>query len=214
MTRTSTRSENELLEQIYPILMEKGLKSATMDCVAKQLQISKRTLYEIFENKNDMLKKVLECHAEKNKLRVAEILDFSSNSIEAFIRIFSLHRDDLLRLNIAFFKDMDRLYQGMRPEHDEHESKMNAKIQELIKNGIEEGLIRPDLNFSVLLRMLKIQFESLKRMEELFPPEITLLEIFDTVILGFLRGIATQNGHSVIDNLTPIYFQEARPDKL
>ena len=47
--------------------------------------------------------------------------------------------------------------------------------------------------------MMEIQAESLKRMEDLFPPEISLVEIFDTMSLGFLRSIASEEGHRMID---------------
>lgn len=197
-----------LLERIHPIILEKGLKAATMDCVAQRLQISKRTLYEIFENKDDMIQKVLEHNAENKRIVIEEILHSSSNSIEAFIRILSIHRDDLQTTNVAFFKDMDSLPEKFRMKHASRHSKHSNEVMALIQSGISDGLFREDLNFPILLKMLEIQSEAIKRMEELFPPEITLLEVSDTILIGFLRSISTAKGHEMLDRLIPVYFSK------
>ena len=73
-------------------------------------------------------------------------------------------------------------------------------MMQIFRIGVEQGVFRGDINFSILLRMMEIQAESLKRMENLFPPDITLLEIYDTLTLGFLRSIASRQGHDLLDD--------------
>lgn len=195
-----------LLDRIYPILLEKGLKAATMDIVARKLQMSKRTLYEIFDNKDDMIKKVMQQHSLEMHKIVREIFQSSGNSIEAFIRIFAIHRDDLNRTNIAFLRDMDNLY-AIKECHQKNHNPFHEEGLRLLDTGIKEDFIRSDLNFPLLLKMVQIQFESLKRMEELFPPDLTLLEFFDTVIISFMRSIVTEKGQKVLDLLIPVHFK-------
>ncbi|MDE6446771.1 MAG: TetR/AcrR family transcriptional regulator, partial [Muribaculaceae bacterium] len=60
MTPLPRSEHNRLLAAIYPIIREHGLKGATMDMVARRLGMSKRTLYEIFQNKSAMIIEVLE----------------------------------------------------------------------------------------------------------------------------------------------------------
>lgn len=179
-----------------------------MDLVAKKLQISKRTLYEIFDSKDDMLVKVLHHHANCNNKVILEILNTSPNVMEAFVKIFALHRDDFHKMNIAFFRDMDRLYINLRPEHEEHHKQFHQEMLRFVQLGIEQGYIREDLNFPVLFKMVEIQMESLKRMEELFPSEITVLELFDTIIVSFLRSISTLKGTALLEKLVPVYFTD------
>lgn len=205
-SRVSKPQYISILERIHPLILSKGLKATTMDSVARNLQISKRTLYEIFENKDDMIRKVIGHNARIKKTTIEGILADSTNSLEAFIRIFALHRDDLHRINVAFFKDMDNAYRDIKPDHNESLAKMNETVLGLIAKGIAAGLIRDDINFPVLLKMFEIQTGSLKRMEELFPPEITLIEICDTIIIGFLRSIASSKGHLLLDELIPVYY--------
>ncbi|MDE6246393.1 MAG: TetR/AcrR family transcriptional regulator [Muribaculaceae bacterium] len=209
MNRLSSEDYNTLLERIHPIILDKGLKAATMDIVAKRLQMSKRTLYEIFDSKDDMILKVLSHHADQNHKAVWEIMHTAPNVMEAFIKIFALHRDDFHQMNIAFFKDIDRLYSNIRPEHEENHKKFQKEMLKFINMGIEEGYIRGDLNFPILLRMVEIQMESIKRMEELFPPEITMIELFDTIIVSFLRSISTVKGVELLEQLIPLYFSDS-----
>ena len=61
MTRNdlSTEAYSTLLEAIMPIILRNGLKATTMDLVASSLSMSKRTLYEIFDSKQNMIEQVL-----------------------------------------------------------------------------------------------------------------------------------------------------------
>ncbi|MBD5181463.1 MAG: TetR/AcrR family transcriptional regulator [Bacteroidales bacterium] len=199
MTENFTAEERRLLTAIYPIIVEKGLKSTTMDLVAHRLGMSKRTLYEIFESKTAMITGALALHAMENREKADEIMRSAPNVLVALIRIFEIHRRDLERININFFKDMDRLYHDMRDKYEHNHEEHRAAMEQLYQKGISEGVFRDDVNFRILSRMMEIQAESLKRMEDLFPPEISLVEIFDTMSLGFLRSIASEEGHRMID---------------
>ncbi len=68
--------------------------------------------------------------------------------------------------------------------------------------GIKEGVFRKDANYNVILSLLRVQMESLKRMEEFFPPDITIVEAYNWISLGFLRSIATPKGMMTLDRLT------------
>ena len=165
----------------------------------RRLGMSKRTLDEIFESKTAMITGALALHAMENREKADEIMRSAPNVLVALIRIFEIHRRDLERININFFKDMDRLYHDMRDKYEHNHEEHRAAMEQLYQKGISEGVFRDDVNFRILSRMMEIQAESLKRMEDLFPPEISLVEIFDTMSLGFLRSIASEEGHRMID---------------
>ena len=196
----STGSERErLLAAIHPIIVEKGIKATTMDLVAQRLGMSKRTLYEIFENKNAMMIGVLEHHANIDRKNAARIFETAPNAMIALIRIFDMHRKNLIGMNVSFFKDMDRLYPELRQDYEKRHQSQREGLQKLYQRGVAEGVFRGDINFLVFSKMMEIQAESLKRMEKLFPPEITLIEIYDTMYTLFLRSIASRLGNDLLD---------------
>lgn len=200
MTRHFNPEHQELLSAIHPIIVEKGLKSTTMDLIAQRLGMSKRTLYEIFESKTAMIKEVIAYHGKSSHDIMAEIIINAPNVMVAFLRIFEYHRKDMEKMNVSFFRDMDRLYPELRENYEERHEAHRQGLQELYLKGVEQGVFRDDINFNILSRMMEIQAESLKRMENLFPPEITLIEIYDTMSIGFLRSIASRAGNELLDD--------------
>lgn len=206
MTRNYTEEERKLLTAIYPIFIENGPKSTTMDLVAKRLGMSKRTLYEIFENKSEMIKGALALNAEVHQKESQKIMSSAPNVMEALIKIFDFHRRDLEGMSLKFFKDMDRLYPELRDDYEQRHEAVYESLEQVFRQGVEEGVFRDAVNFRILSRMLELQAESLKRMENLFPPEITLVEIFDTMTISFLRSIASTEGHRLIDS----YIQQRK----
>lgn len=203
MQRSDLKQEEyqNLLDRIVPIILKKGLKSATMDTVAAQLGMSKRTLYEIFGSKSEMLKEVLGAMEKKNHEFFTEAFRNSDNVMEAFIKVLEHNRDIMREVNVDFYRDMDRLYKERREDYDRARECRYGVMQQMFQLGVEQGMFRPDVDHYVQSRLMGLQMEALKRIEELFPPGITLQRVFDNIIIGFLRSIASEKGMRVLDNL-------------
>lgn len=200
MTQAPRHEHKRLLAAIYPIIRQHGLKGTTMDMVARQLGMSKRTLYEIFRNKSAMIIEVLEFNEMEMYRKARHLIETAPNMMVALLEIFELHRQNLYGMNVSFFRDMDRLYPELREAYRERHMESHQALQVVYAKGVEQGVFRNDVNFLIVSRMMEIQGESLKRMEELFPPEITLVEIYDTMSIGFLRSIASREGNDLLDN--------------
>lgn len=199
MTKTFSPEEQNLLCSIHSILLEKGIKATTMDLIARKIGISKRTLYEIFENKTAMIKEVMTYHSQIHVERINTVIEKAPNIMVALLEIFDMHRKDMTSMNVNFFKDMDRLYPELRDNYDDRHEIHRQKLISLFNKGVEQGVFRDDINFSIMVRIMEIQGEAIKRMEELFPPEITLLEIYDTITMGFLRSLASAKGNKLLN---------------
>ena len=193
--------------------MDKGLKGATMDTVAASLGMSKRTIYEIFESKSDMLKETFRQLEIENKELVKRTMESSMNVMEGLISVFRFNRDWLSSLNVDFFRDMDRLYKDERKRYDESRRTRYQEVKALFDRGVKEGMFREDVDFIVQSRIMGIQMESLKRMEEVFPQDITLLRVYDAIILGFLRSIASEKGMKVLDKLSGEFIHNKKEEK-
>ena len=196
-------SENgDLLIKISQIVADKGLKSTTMDMVAHELGMSKRTLYELFGSKSEMIRETFRVLTKRNKEIVAETFKNSKNVMEALIKVFCFNRDWLQKVNVSFFRDMDRLYKEERESYEDSRRARHEEMMEIYKLGVEQGMFRKDVDFNVQSRIMGIQMESLKRMEEIFPKDISLLRVYDALILGFLRSIASPEGMGVLDSMS------------
>ncbi len=203
MTREDMTPEayEELLESITDILLRNGLKATTMDSIAASLQMSKRTLYEIFDNKSQMVSEALKSMHNQLCMKYKTTLENSANIMEAILTGFLHHRDLMSKVHVDFFKDMDSQFADARTNTNESKNLFLESLVTLMHKGVEEGYFRDDINYMVQCKMMIIQMESLKRMEELFPPDITLLEVYDSICIVFLRGICSQKGIEILDNL-------------
>lgn len=192
----------DLIIKISQIVADKGLKSTTMDMVAHELGMSKRTLYELFGSKSEMIRETFRVLTKRNKEIVAETFKNSKNVMEALIKVFCFNRDWLQKVNVSFFRDMDRLYKEERESYEDSRRARHEEMMEIYKLGVEQGMFRKDVDFNVQSRIMGIQMESLKRMEEIFPKDISLLRVYDALILGFLRSIASPEGMGVLDSMS------------
>lgn len=204
----SSDQHARLKEDILDILLKYGMKKATMDMVASKLAMSKRTLYEIFENKEDMIKAVIDYSHRRHHNECIRIFKEAPNMMEAFYNMLHYQQEFMKRANPCFFRDMDSKYSQIRPAYDGHNYRWENDMRRVIEIGKEQGVFRKDINYTVLLPMLRIQMESLKRMEEFMPSNITLTEAIDTVTMSFLRSIASPKGTEILEAKAKRYSNE------
>lgn len=194
------KDREKLIEFIMDELIRKGIKSTTMDSLAASLQMSKRTLYEIFSNKEHMVEEALKSFHNNISQQYINIFKESSNIMEAIIKCIAHSRNLMSRANVEFFRDIDDFYTDEKRKKEE--MCRYAELEKLYIKGVEQGFFREGLDFRVQCRMLSIQMESLKRMEEIFPKDITLVEAYDAINMGFLRAISTHKGIEYLDNMS------------
>lgn len=195
----------KIMECFIKALMKNGLKATTMDSLAADLQMSKRTLYEIFGNKEELFIEAQKYFHKKNAEKLYEIFSSSENIMEAIIKCILYNRDLMSNLNTEFIRDIHQasVKQDLFPK-SQKQHHYNDLI-EVLQRGVAEGFFRKDLNLTVQCRILSIQMEALKRTEEIFPEDISLLEIYDNVNIGFLRAISTRKGLDELEKFIPSF---------
>lgn len=196
---TLNQEQLRILDFVIAEILKKGIKAMTMDSIAAGLQISKRTLYQIYSSKEEMVESALKLMHERNNEIFRDIFRSSSNTMEGILGCLRYNRDIISNASVDFFRDFDELVSKSKTSFKENKKLHYDNLVELLKKGVSEGYFRDDINLPIQCRMITIQMESLKRMEELFPPDITLLEVCDSITLSFLRGISTTKGNEAID---------------
>ncbi|MCH5228997.1 MAG: TetR/AcrR family transcriptional regulator [Muribaculaceae bacterium] len=189
----------KILEHIMKALTTHGLKATTMDSIASSLQMSKRTIYEIFGSKEEMFREAHSFLHNKMSEHLKDIFENSNNIMEAIIKSFLYNRDMMSSVSAEFIRDIHQFSNKNLKNNPELKNLHHHALYEVLERGVKEGYFRSDLNLDVQCKMLSIQMEALKQTEELFPPDISLIDIFDNVMLVFLRGISTLKGLEEID---------------
>lgn len=198
--------KEEILVKVSDIIVRKGLKATTMDSVAAALGISKRTLYEIFDSKDRLIHETVDFMSKYQKKVFKEIYDSSANLMEAIIRIFAYQKKIITNISVEFFKDMDEMYAEIREDYNKEAQSRNLEFLKMMKIGVAENVFRNDVDFRITQILTNVQFESLKRMEQIFPPDITLEKAMEAIIVSTLRSIASSKGMKLLDEALAMGF--------
>lgn len=182
-----------------------GIRSVTMDMLANEMGISKRTIYEVFRDKDELLMGVLSWMRERQTEMMNRILDESDNVIEAIFKIINRMMDHFQNMNPAFLLDIKKYHHSMMKELEKNNKLPYYKNNiEIIKRGIKEGVFRDDLNVEIVN---KCMFEVVKisNDKDLFPPEdFYSKDVIKNVYISFLRGISTPRGIELISRYEKI----------
>lgn len=174
-----------------------GIKSITMDDIASSLGISKRTLYEVFADKESLLKECLLKVQEERDQYLKEVLDKSDNVLEVILSLFKRNIEALHHTNKRFFVDVKKypkVYEIMKNKQ-EADSK-NA--MSFFKLGIDQGIFRSDINFPIVNMLVREQFNVLLNTE--ICDEYSFVDVYESIMFTYIRGISTEKGAKVLDD--------------
>ena len=173
-----------------------GIRSVRMDDLAGMLGISKRTLYEEFEDKEAVLTAVFDHHIKKMEVAFAKNREESANVLEMVLGMFRISLNEYGQTNPKYFEDMQR-YPKFKECFEEGKVKRMQNMKVFLTQGKEQGIFRSDLNVELFVKVQQlIEEKGLKELKELYG----MYETFKATVLVSLRGISTEKGIQMIDN--------------
>jgi DNA-binding XRE family transcriptional regulator len=190
---------NEELKNILlkarELYMKYGIKSITMDDVARELGISKKTLYQFVTDKDDLVGKFIDNEIAMRQEEICKCFGKKFNAIEELFEI-SIYMNRMMRdQNPATEYDLKKYY----PQHFQktvnarHEGIFNYILLNL-KKGIREGLYRKEMNKEVIAKLYLWRIEN-SQINDLFTAEeFSSVKLFVELLTYHVRGIATDKG--------------------
>ena len=201
-TNNVTDYKKELRYKIRSMAMtmfkKNGIKSVKMDDIANALQISKRTLYEIYENKETLL---FECVREdyiRAKEHIRQYACHAENEMDIIIEFFNMKMADLGQIDPKFFSELHKYTNVIEFLHNSHEEEMsNAKT--FIESGVKNGYFVEGLNYEIVLRLGDASMNYI--MENKLYLRYGIQEIFRNFWIVMMRGFCTPKGIERVNEL-------------
>ena len=195
---TSNREEirERAIETTSEIVLRCGNLSVRMDDVAQELSVAKRTLYEIFGSKEELL---LEC-MNRHIARMSKMLEEEIGREEDVLTVFLKHLEVLINESRERdhnkFEDMDK-YPKLKKVFHEHLADMARRMRSFMELGVKQGVFRDDLNMDVLMKA----FSAMGTManKEADRGEFRYDELIDGTLVVLLRGIAAPKGMAKLE---------------
>ena len=136
----NTELQQRIIKQATRMFLCNGIKSVTMDMIASQLGISKRTLYENFKEKNELLLACLESQEMERRARLEVYFANRKNVIDSLLNVY----EDILRFmrntSPMFFVDMERYYPRVNDKYENDKECHKQATVDLLKEGVGEGV--------------------------------------------------------------------------
>lgn len=179
-----------------------GIRNVKMDDIASDLGISKRTLYQLFKDKENLL---IECfkYSEKRSAELySELTESTDNILELYTKRLKMRIDEIRSVNPQFFSDLNKYSRVQKYFRDVSAMKSKEGLK-FINMGIAQGLFRNDINYNVLLRISEITAESIMR-NELYL-EYSYDDLFGSTSIMSVRGICTKKGYDLLDKYIESY---------
>lgn len=190
----------KILRTSMGLMMRIGPQSVTMDMVARDCGISKRTLYETFPNKHNLISDVIKYNQQQSNAKFTEIFEQASNSFEALMGVYTLAREFIRKTSPVFIADIKRLYPEAFEQYKAQEIDHILSLAKIIKRAKDEGLALPGIKCKIAAFIFTNNMKSIHNMQDFPFPEYTAAEVFDGAFLNFMRGIATTRGQEIIEN--------------
>jgi len=192
--------QEQILKGTEELFFRYGIKGITMDDIAKHMGMSKRTLYENYPTKDDLVSAILKVHIEKNAENCEEYRDKAKNAIEEIIMMMMQLRNMFNAMNPRLLYDLKKFHPKAWQEFQDFKHNLIMKtIMDNIRLGIKQGIYREDIDVNILSR-LRIEEIELAWNPEIFPTaSYDLTKVQVSLLDHFLYGIANVKGHRMIE---------------
>lgn len=188
---------NRILKAAMTEFLHKGVKSVEMDDIANTLAISKRTLYEIYSNKEELLLEAVRIHEQEfNDHMLQYSLDKNHNVMDIIIEFYKKKLLSIADVSPLFLVELRKYKQVV-----EYLERMNAERHNnallFFRRGVKEGFFRSDLNFDIILKTSSASVNY--AMETQMYKNYSITAIMHNTIFLYLRGICTTKGIKELD---------------
>ena len=182
------------------LFLTAGIKSVTMDDIAKHLGISKKTIYHFFKDKNELVMALTKKKLQEDEEYINSVISQSANVIEEMINMMKCTQEEFARMNPIVIHDLQKYHPEAWKEFQKFKAEVLVRtMEELLTKGIKQGYIRPDVDPKIMARMRVAQVET-GFDGTLFPvSEFSPWKVQVQFLEHFNYGICTLKGHKLLD---------------
>jgi len=177
-----------------------GIKHVTMDDIAKELGMSKKTIYQYFKEKDDLVNQLCACEVKQHEKDFNELGRIAKDPIHEIMLISDKMREMMQHINPLFFIDLQKHYPEAYNEFQRFKETCAFKnIVDNINKGMTMGLYREDIDVDFAAKYRLAQIEMLMFGNYFTFEKISLVQSSQNLLELFVYGISTQKGHKLLD---------------
>lgn len=189
-----------ILEAAGSLFRKFGIRSISMDEIASELGMSKKTLYQFVDNKTDLVEKVLDHYMHGSNACIDRIAE-NMNAIDVLMQVSQNVSQEISSSNPVMLFDLQKYYPALHRDFvSKKKEHVYLKIRENILQGIKEDFYRQEIDVELIAKLYVEKLLALHNPEFLSSMEFTHEKIFKVMFENHIRGIANAKGLAYIEN--------------
>lgn len=190
-------AKEKILADAEQLFVRFGVRSVTMDDVAREASMSKKTLYQYFDNKDKLVSEVALNHLKKESDEFHEIENLAKDSIHELFLVTVCLRKHVFKMNPSLLYDMQKYHADAWAHYLQFKNTfVRGYIERNIEKGIEEGYFRAGIDPKVL-SIIRVEQVQLAFDTKIFPQnEFDFAHIQLQILDHFIHGLLTEEGKS------------------
>lgn len=202
-------NKEKILKGSKEMFARYGIKNITMDEIARQLGISKKTIYQEFPDKDTLVHSLMISDMEVHQSEFEGIYQRSENVVDEVFAIMKKMTEIFSNCNPVLYYDLEKYYPKTWKVFADFKQKFILhRVEQSIEKGKKDGLVRTDINTRILA-LLRIEEISMGMSGQVFPHDkFNMLEVQLTLTEHFLYGICTLKGHKLVNKYKKINEDE------
>lgn len=192
-------NKTRIIQEAKSLFMKLGIRSVSMDDIANHLGMSKKTIYQLFTDKDELVDNVIEADIQKIEAECIFCCELSADAIDEIFKTMEMIVVQFRNMNPMVLFDLQKYHHRSYEKFMKYKNTFLLEIinKNLIK-GVKEGLYRKDIKIDILSKF-RLESMMLSFNMETFPPEkYNILEVTLEIIEHFLYGLATEKGYQLI----------------
>jgi TetR/AcrR family transcriptional regulator, cholesterol catabolism regulator len=187
--------KTEMLVQATMLFMKCGIKSLTMDDIARHLGISKKTLYQYVSDKKDLVNQCVHLAISDEECILCDVLDQKGNAIDILLDINKRVSEKVQNVQPSVMYDIERYYPDAFKIMDAHKKEFIFNmVKANMELGIKEGLYRNNLIPEVIASSYIAMTSQLFNPDPMNPPKYDFKTLHREIARYHIRGIASEKG--------------------
>jgi AcrR family transcriptional regulator len=179
-----------------------------MDDIAKHLGMSKKTIYQFFKDKNELVIALVKKKLQEDEDQMCTLISKSGNVIEEMINMMKCSEEIFSRINPIVIHDLQKYHPDAWQQFQDFKAGVIVRtLEELLTKGIQQGYIRPDIDVKIMARMRVMQVE-MGFNTNIFPlAEFSPWKVQYQLLEHFNFGICTLKGFKLLDEYKNVSAQ-------
>jgi len=192
-------TKKRILEKANEQFMRYGIRSVSMDDIAAQLGVSKKTIYQYFADKEELVDAVMQEEEKRTHADCSNCREHSADAIQEMILAMHQITQQFAQMNPVILYDLEKFHPSVFLRFLRLKNEyLYGIIKDNLIRGIEEGFYRPELNVETI-SLFRLESIMMPFNLSVFPPvKYNLADVTREIMMHYLFGISTQKGYKLI----------------